>query len=548
MAHKTIISIDWKACDAFPQAPTDQHTEYQIKKASIPLVFVPGIMGSRLERSNGRFAWDPDDQLNMWLKYHEKSGQNRKQLLIDDPNENGVLQVISMQNGSSTAGFEAKLRDIWLKKPWFGAPVANAPKWTWLPPATAKLQGEELVNAMVKLAVKQGWVEVAWGFYGDFLLALAQTKFQEFKRIFHHPVYAVGYNWVKDNKLAGDMLTARITEIKQTEQSYGRECEKVILISHSMGGLVTRASVVPGVASACSKANVLGVIHGAQPATGAPAAYRRMRAGFESRPTDSFMDGQIRGIMGASSAQVVPVLAGCVGGLELLPTKLYSFKKDGKNESSWLEQIEHDGSVGESLPKNNDPYSEIYREDKDFLRLVYDPKLLDPGAQTKQAAKKHSSADSSAQSQFARNIGAAEAFHDLLKDQTHDATFIAWGGDHGMATFERITYRFESLIAPNDLGSGSDLDSAPPDGSAPSYFRIDGPNGPGDQTVPASSGSALLHKSMNADLHNAECKPVSGETTGFEHSTFYNDPKVRDFVYAAVQELSFQFREDKIGR
>lgn len=56
-----------------------------------------------------------------------------------------------------------------------------------------------------------------------------------------------------------------------------RECNKVIIVTHSMGGLVARsACVLHG-----AEGKVLGVIHGVQPSVGSPAAYWRMKAGFE---------------------------------------------------------------------------------------------------------------------------------------------------------------------------------------------------------------------------------------------------------------------------
>ena len=545
---KKIVPIDWKACDAFPKAPTDQHTQMQVKKASIPLVFIPGIMGSRLERSNGDFVWDPNSKGSMWWNYSGVSGADRKKQLVDDPNTSGTRRVMALRNGTKPDDFKKLLRGLWVKTHWVSSNEVNAPKWTWLPDKYAKLQGEQRVDAMIDLAVSQGWMEVAWGFYGEFLLKLATTTFQEFKRIFHHPVYAIGYDWVADNRLAGDLLTKRIADIKKTEQSYGRECKQVILVSHSMGGLASRASVVPGVGAACSVADVLGVIHGAQPATGAPAAYRRMRAGFEKEPDETFMQGRERAVLGINSAQVVPVLGGCVGGLELLPTKKYTYKVNGKDETRWLFQVESNNKVGEGLPQHGNPYSEIYSEDKDFLRLVYDPNLLDPGAKPVQARTRRSSPQASGLSGLLKNLGAAEKFHDDLKDSTHSATFITWGSDAGLKTFDHVEYRYKGLMKPDDIGAGSDLDPKPPDGSSPSYFSLSGPTGPGDKTVPASSGSFLLKKSLNKYLHDSGCHPVDGARHGFEHSAFYDDPDVMHFVEAAVQELSFQFRENTIHR
>ena len=39
----------------------------------VPVVFMPGIMGSRLE-SNGRVVWDPDDKMLMLSLYGRNAG------------------------------------------------------------------------------------------------------------------------------------------------------------------------------------------------------------------------------------------------------------------------------------------------------------------------------------------------------------------------------------------------------------------------------------------------------------------------------------------
>lgn len=59
----------------------------------------------------------------------------------------------------------------------------------------------------------------------------------------------------------------------------GYECKQVIVVTHSMGGLVGRALIHPMYGNLQDK--VAGIVHGVMPAIGAPAAYKRMRAGFE---------------------------------------------------------------------------------------------------------------------------------------------------------------------------------------------------------------------------------------------------------------------------
>jgi pimeloyl-ACP methyl ester carboxylesterase len=76
----------------------------------------------------------------------------------------------------------------------------------------------------------------------------------------------VGYNWLRCNSEAAARLAQKIdTWIAEWKARPGYQCDKVILISHSMGGLVCRAYARQ------HPDKVLGVIHGVQPAVGRPS-------------------------------------------------------------------------------------------------------------------------------------------------------------------------------------------------------------------------------------------------------------------------------------
>lgn len=93
------------------------------------------------------------------------------------------------------------------------------------------------------------------------------------------PVHAVGYNWLQSNDDSGKAIAQRVEKIMADYRQWGFQCEKVIVVTHSMGGLVGRALVHPKIGKMQDK--VLGVVHGVQPAIGAATGYKRMRCGFE---------------------------------------------------------------------------------------------------------------------------------------------------------------------------------------------------------------------------------------------------------------------------
>ena len=87
------------------------------------------------------------------------------------------------------------------------------------------------------------------------------------------PVHAVGYNWLASNALAAKKLRDEINRITAQYNKGQFSCEQVILVTHSMGGLVARACAqLPGMAD-----KIAGISHGVMPATGAAVAYRRCK-------------------------------------------------------------------------------------------------------------------------------------------------------------------------------------------------------------------------------------------------------------------------------
>ena len=80
-----------------------------------------------------------------------------------------------------------------------------------------------------------------------------------------------------------------------------------------------------------AEGQVLGVVHGVQPAYGAPAAYMRIKAGFEG----SGITGRLASrFLGPTGRDVTALLANAIGGLELLPGKHYV---TSQGSSRWLE-------------------------------------------------------------------------------------------------------------------------------------------------------------------------------------------------------------------
>lgn len=236
---------------------------FHVKRKKVALVFVPGIMGSRLY-GNDKLLWDPGNPVFMLYKYRWAKARKRYEFLVQ------TKRSVAPDKG--------------------GAP------------------------SDIPHAVARGWGQVAWNYYGDVLLSLEKWV-TPLKTLVDFSVYAFGYDWMNSNMESGKKLQAFLESLSE---------EKIIVITHSMGGLVTRYAL-----SKMDQSKILAVIHGAQPASGAPAAYRRQIAGFEGK---GFINEYVvNGVLGSTGPDVTAVFSYCKAGMELLPSRLYTTNGGSKN-------------------------------------------------------------------------------------------------------------------------------------------------------------------------------------------------------------------------
>ena len=246
---------------------------------------------------------------------------------------------------------------------------------------------------------------------------------------YYYPVYACGYNWLASCEASAQRLRQRIQDVIDFWRNRKRECAQVILVTHSMGGLVARA---------CAKEvpeMILGVIHGAMPALGAPACYRRIACGTERwSPSNGGIDNKraecVSDILGERPASTMPVMANSPGALQLLPTHLYPQPwlhvalVSRVNNKDVARDIVH-------LPVGN-PY-DLYRDFASWYRLV-DPKLADP-AQTQRGDLQK------VERTLKAAVDAAEQFHrQTLGDYYHPDTYAFYGADPDHMSFGAVRW------------------------------------------------------------------------------------------------------------
>jgi len=385
------------------------------------------------------------------------------------------------------------------------------------------------------------------GFHHDFIQGVIPTEMEVEKALSHRfPVHAMGYNWAQSSLKSAREILDQIELCIQSYQGQGYPCTQVVLVTHSMGGLVAR------VASQLDKKKqnrILGVVHGVMPATGAPDAYRTMVAGTDPGAPLVYKDllTVFASLAGRTAAETTPVMANAPGALELLPSHLYP--------TGWL-KVERDTGGGKTellfaLPEenNNDPYTYIYKEKDAWWRLV-DPQLLDPAGMVSKEGKKNDK-----EAPWVGYIGRIDSlvtFHlNYLKDQYHLPSFVFFGKKQ--KTLAGVRWRLSSdptglsadgirqaKICNRGIDGSCEIKAIQSDAltgkwvSGNYHFgterrskaRVQHPEDEGDGTVPVESGGA-----PTVIISNTQA------LAGFKHANAYKYLRPQIFTMMAICKL-----------
>jgi hypothetical protein len=348
----------------------------------IPVIFLPGVMGTLLVNKNtGDDMWTPPNT-DHWYSYGSAlsiitgwfagaaSREKRYDATVAAVNPNGPVDV----EGAGISEAEAKRRG-WgtVHRTSYSQPLAwlehqlNHPMEHGEP--TGFWHSGDPSGETFTLRALLGTDPKEYGASGDgSAIAADSDDFKHFAR-YRYPVYAIGYNWLQSNfDSASDVLngtTFTDPKTKKTTQILGihdickeNQVDRAIILTHSMGGLVARFLLQqPG-----GDTVTYGVVHGVQPATGAPLAAKRFRTGGEGFINES--------LMGANAAEFVAISANAPGPLELTPMPDYH------NGAPWWIVRDGQGNDVLSLPKS-DALSELYLNSS-WYGLLPPERLLDP--------------------------------------------------------------------------------------------------------------------------------------------------------------------------
>ncbi|MFT6903792.1 MAG: hypothetical protein ACJAS1_000437 [Oleiphilaceae bacterium] len=276
-----------------------RQTPNQVTQHRVAIIFVPGIMGSRIQMPND-VAWDPDSVPNMMRWGSRWTGTKRE--ILDSANAGTIL----------------------------------------LEPS------DEFPGDVHADRVLRGFGGVRWKSYGTFLEFLERLTFGSHQT----PLYVYGYDWRQPIiqlgcQLAADILGTTVSHegnrASPIANRYGgrgilthANTDQCIILTHSMGGLVSRAALK---ASSALQGKTTAILHGVQPATGAPAMHRRLITGMFA-PVDggnAAPDRVLRSILGKTGDEMGQIAGVIPGAMQLLPSNLYRQDADniGVGMVSW---------------------------------------------------------------------------------------------------------------------------------------------------------------------------------------------------------------------
>ncbi|MGW8389320.1 esterase/lipase family protein [Pseudoduganella sp. HUAS MS19] len=376
---------------------------------------------------------------------------------------------------------------------------------------------EETLNAPVRsgrLAAMVGVNPVVWQAHNaPELRPLTAEELRKATESHFFPVHAMGYNWLQSNLESALLIRKRIEGLIEDYVKNGFYCEKVIIVTHSMGGLVARALAHPKMGNMSEK--ILGVVHGVLPAIGAPATYKRMRCGFEEK-----LGGldPVPKIIGNKGSEVTAVLGNSPGGLQLLPCKAYG--------NGWL-QVRQNGVLFDSFPKHGDPYEEIYKLRNRWYGLIRE-EWLNPAKQPEATFTR-----------FCGYVDIARDFHETLGQYYHPRTYSHYGADSTQPSWESVVWEIhrdytgrhwhDLTIVKDDKKGELQAKERVEKREIQTKIRLGPSAGAGDQTVP---------------LRSAEHQLLSGcikgvfRQTGYEHQESYKDENALNSTLYCVVKIA----------
>lgn len=553
----------------------------------IPVIFLPGVMGSNLrlskkrqnelERPDNR-SWRPDDMVGIVNEvglaafdtdiggWYKNASPAQRQLMLD-PNETEVEYYHYTESkgrfdpeGKETLAADQRHQNVPDGLPPIPPLMGPSLRMGQLPNRrSAKAKRE----TPAQIARWRGWSEVLFkGAYGQMLTtaesylnnmlvndrlnpnwqrilsnprtfgamnfdtALTEQDLRKVAACWY-PVHAMGYNYLQSNGVSAKVIADRIRGLTSGYQKRGFKCDEVIIVTHSMGGLLARALIHPKYGNLLNdpSVKVLGIYHNVMPTMGAAASYKRTRFGFvEGSGSIAEIKGRVFGIDGENATAI---LANAPAALELFPGSAY-----GK---AWLKVLDGSGREMWSLPNNGrSALDSIYLQPPDKWWRLLNPDWVNPGDVDE---KKGGGIVA-----VIRRLKEAATFIEDISTTFHPSNcYASFCSSPERPSFGEIVFK----VADREVWNAKNITLPPVDswkllsddargtlkvqaGSRVLTLTLQAPAAPGDETVPADRSAKQIAGKMF----------VHGQTKGksYEHQNSYADRDVlASMLYSIVQ-------------
>ena len=536
--------------DGYPAWRTELSPEENTVRATvivppdtvIPVIFVPGIMGSNLKlkksldwfNRGSNVAWRPSDGTYTGFTFGKLKPAQRRMVLdpenteLDERGEipSSIIQLFKNVSPHVQANWKSEFQ----RRGWGTVMLSSYSEILYnLELNLNSIYGHDQEvsnywkNSIVGVTASKnsnGESKHPWGEMTGYEALNMDDLKEKVGDKYWFPVHAAGYNWLLSNEDAGKDIAKRIKKIIKHYQDLKFDCEKVIIVTHSMGGLAARAACHADMGNIADI--VAGVVHGEQPALGAAAAYKRMHAGFEA---DGWLGSIVARALGKTGREVTAVLANARGGLELLPTKRYP--------TGWL-RLQAGHTIEMQLPVSN-PYKEIYAERDKWWRLMT-PEWIKPSDKPIPTFMLNSIWNN-----YLDRLSLVEAFHDKLGDYYHDITHAHYGVDRNHRAWGNFTWILKYAFRKTTLTDAENAELIDNDAmgkmtikahlESSGYGRSDyiksDQDQSGDGTVPEVSGADSASKAK-----------FSTKMTGYDHQGSYSNKSVKDVTTYSVARIA----------
>ncbi|MBB5609897.1 MULTISPECIES: triacylglycerol lipase [unclassified Janthinobacterium] len=561
----------------------------------IPVIFLPGVMGSNLRMSKARQtqlerpdnrAWRPDDMMGVggkkdvvtgsglggWFK-NATPGQRQ---LVFDPAETEVEYYYYSENndrfdpdGKETKAADARHQNV-------------SDTFTPIPP----LMGSNRLSATAQpsrgkprsyespaqIARWRGWSEVLFaGAYGDMLRTAelhlnnmlsngkvhpmwrqtsglgamlmqdpstfgaasgaAITK-SDLKKIAAcwYPVHAMGYNFLKSNGVSAVVIAKRLRGLLKGYQKRGFQCDEVIIVTHSMGGLLARALIHPDYGNMLNdkEVKILGMYHNVMPTIGAAGAYKRMRFGFQEKTgTTAEYEAEV---LGKDGMHATAILANAPAPLEMMPGAAYG--------QDWIKVVDIMDKTLWSWPRDGATALEsIYLQPANAWWRLINPGWVNPG---RVIEKKGGGIDA-----VKKRIVNSCKFLESIEKTFHPNTYASYCASRNFLSYGEVVFKVTEGLGNGTPGTAEKFKPPPVEqwtllsddakgllsvqaGSRILKIKLMPASAAGDETVP--SERSARHITGNLFVHGINDQP------GYEHQSSYAAPNVlASMLYSIVQ-------------